>query len=664
MTQKYCKINYVKIHNLKLQKRWFLSIFILFVVGPVLAQQSQEEHESHHPDVYGEQVSTDTVVNTPTIANTITKPNTDGMGPGMAKGKGSGMAKGMDKMMEKMGAPKPKDLYPSLMRLSRLPPEKEQEVLDKALARMLKGNQLMMEGFVDLSEADGRQDFSKMQQAIVTIEQGLSQYDSGLAAKRAIVEGQEPRRVALQWFKSEMNLLPTIDSSKSTLILGMSPFHSSVMFILLLFAGIMVWMYAFKMRRAASLLRELESSEPPTPAPIAKSTPPIEMESEHKENSPSINTPNTDPLPVASPISQKMGKPFTGQMKIVGIFKETHDVKTIRLASPMGGTIPFDYEPGQFVTFSLTIPGQPKVVKRSYTIASSPTQRDYFEVTIKREEFGVVSRFMHDVVLMGDLLNIKAPSGKFFFNGKGESSIVLISGGVGITPMMSAVRYLTSNCWEGEIYFLFSARSSNDFIFEQELKYLQTRHKNLHVLVSMTQAEGTSWMGPQGRFTPQLINGFVPDLPSKTAHICGPPPMMDAMKSMLGELGMAKDRIKIEGFGGTPPKKEQAPPIKKEQASPVKIEGVEAENGFEVNFVASHKKGIAIVGESILDLADTLDIDIDNSCRAGSCGSCKVKLIKGSVDMEIDDALEDDEKEQGYILACQSIPTTSVEVEA
>ena len=685
MTQKYCKINYVKIHNLKLQKRWFLSIFILFVVEPVLAQQSQEEHESHHPDIYSEQVSTDTVVNTPTIANTPTKPNTDGMGPGMAKGKGSGMAKGigagiakgmgsgiakgMDKMMEKMGAPKPKDLYPSLMRLSRLPPEKEQEVLDKALARMLKGNQLMMEGFVDLSEADGRQNFSKMQQAIATIEQGLSQYDSGLAAKRAIVEGQEPRRVALQWFKSEMNLLPTtVDSSKPTLILGMSPFHTSVMFILLIFAGVMVWMYAFKMRRAASLLRELESlGTTPTAAPAApapKSTHPIETVSEAKENSASVNTPNTDSLPVASPISQKMGKPFTGQMKIVGIFKETHDVKTIRLASPMGGTIPFDYEPGQFVTFSLTIPGQPKVVKRSYTIASSPTQRDYFEVTIKREEFGVVSRFMHDVVLMGDLLNIKAPSGKFFFNGKGESSIVLISGGVGITPMMSAVRYLTSNCWEGEIYFLFSARSSNDFIFEQELKYLQARHKNLHVLVSMTQAEGTSWMGPQGRFTPQLINGFVPDLPSKTAHICGPPPMMDAMKSMLADLGMAKDRIKIEGFGGTPPKKEQAPPIKKEQAPPVKIEGVEAENGFEVNFVASHKKGIAIVGESILDLADTLDIDIDNSCRAGSCGSCKVKLIKGSVDMEIDDALEDDEKEQGYILACQSIPTTSVEVEA
>ena len=654
MTQKYFKINHVKTQHLKLQNRWFLSIFILLVVGPVLAQQSQEEHESHHPDVYGEQVSTDTVLNTPTIANTPTKPNINGKGSGIAKGMGPGMAKGMDKMMDKMGAPKPKDLYPSLMRLSRLPPEKEEEVLDKAMARMLAGNQLMMEGFVDLSEADGRQNFSKMQQAIATIEQGLNQYDSGLAAKRAIVEGQEPRRVALQWFKSEMNLLPTIDSSKPTFILGMSPFHSSVMFILLLFAGVMVWMYAFKMRRAASLLKELESSEPPTT--IATSPPPIETVSEHKENSLSINTPNTDSLPVASPISQKMGKPFTGQMKIVGIFKETHDVKTIRLASPMGGTIPFDYEPGQFVTFSLTIPEQPKVVKRSYTIASSPTQRDYFEVTIKREEFGVVSRFMHDVVIMGDLLDIKAPSGKFFFNGKGESSIVLISGGVGITPMMSAVRYLTSNCWEGEIYFLFSARSTNDFIFEQELKYLQARHKNLHVLVSMTQAEGTSWMGPQGRFTPQLINGFVPDLPSKTAHICGPPSMMDAMKSMLGELGMAKDRIKIEGFGGTPPKKEQAPPIK--------IEGIEAVNGFEVDFVASHKKGVAIAGESILDVADNLDVDIDNSCRAGSCGSCKVKLIKGSVDMEIDDGLEDDEKEQGYILACQAIPKTSVEVEA
>jgi len=78
----------------------------------------------------------------------------------------------------------------------------------------------------------------------------------------------------------------------------------------------------------------------------------------------------------------------------------------------------------------------------------------------------------------------------------------------------------------------------------------------------------------------------------------------------------------------------------------------------------SDKQAVAQIDETVLDIADALDIDIDNSCRAGSCGSCKVKLLSGHVEMEIDDALDDEEKSKGFILACQAIPTTPVEVEA
>ena len=84
-------------------------------------------------------------------------------------------------------------------------------------------------------------------------------------------------------------------------------------------------------------------------------------------------------------------------------------------------------------------------MKRSYTIASSPTQAHYCAVTVKREENGVVSRFLHDEVKEGDLLELSAPGGKFVFTGEEADSIVLIAGGVGITPMMSAIRYLTDN---------------------------------------------------------------------------------------------------------------------------------------------------------------------------------------------------------------------------
>ncbi|WP_339674270.1 2Fe-2S iron-sulfur cluster-binding protein [Dasania marina] len=625
-----------------------VSTAAVFLSLPVQAQQSEAEHESHHPDIYGEQAlpaaqgtqATGAIPGTPQLA---------GMGKGKGGAMGSGMNKMMDGMMEKMGAPKPKDLYPSLMRLPELPPEQRDKVEGDAQRRMETGTRIMLQGFTALNQANVRQDFELMQIAVSDIEQGLAQYDSGLAAKRALAEGQAPRNVALQWFKREMNLLPTLSAQGSFFFMGMSPLHTGVMLILLLFAAVMVWMYLFKMRRAATLLGEL------------RDRPAVAEKREQTVSTPSIDTAEFE-IPatgfVATPVASPLGKGgrYNGPLKIVGIFIETHDVKTFRLALPDGQPLPFTYEPGQFATLTLTIPGQSKPVKRSYTIASSPTQRDYLELTIKREDQGIVSRFMHDVVVLNDQLTVKVPSGQFYFNGRDTDSVVLVSGGVGITPMMSAARYLTDQCWAGDIYFLFCARTSHDFIFQQELAYLQARHKNLHVLVSMTRVEGTSWMGPQGRFTPQLINDFVPDIATKEIHICGPQSMMDGVAAMLTELGVPQKLIQTEAFGAAP--KVKKPP------QPAGIVAPAAQTGFTAQFSESQKSALMGAGETLLEAAEAVDVEIENSCRAGSCGSCIVKLVSGEVSMEVDDGLGEDEKEQGYILACQAIPSTDVDVEA
>jgi len=564
------------------------------------------------------------------------------------------MAKGMDKMMEKMGAPKPKDLYPTLMRMHSATPEQRETVLIKATARMQQGSEQLATGFDWLARAAATDDYSQMQMAVETVKEGIAHFDSGLAAKRAIQDGQEPRRVALTWFKSQMNLLPSAPEKGTSTLFGMTPFHSAVMLVLLIFTIVMVYVYGFKMRRAAALLEELKSTDTAsTSAPTTKVSSVVESNPAAQQHA-SAPAQSSEPA-LSSTASSRKGT-FSGGMVVTAIFNETHDVKTLRLASPDGQTIPFDFEPGQFVTFTLNIDGFEKPVKRSYTIASSPTEQYYFEVTIKREEFGVVSRYMHDAVEVGNTLSIKAPGGKFYFNGHGSNSVVLISGGVGITPMMSAVRYLTTTCWDGDIYFLFCTRTSNDFIFEQELKYLQARHPRLKVLVSMTQAEGTSWMGPQGRFSSAMINEFVPDIASKTAHICGPPAMMDATKKMLAELGMPNTHIKTEAFGAAKP---EPAPVKPQLAT-----NTNAGNNRQVRFSLSDVEAHAGPDETVLDVADGLDVDIENSCRAGSCGSCKVKLLRGDVDMEVDDGLEPEDKLSGYILACQAIPKSDVEVEA
>lgn len=150
----------------------------------------------------------------------------------------------------------------------------------------------------------------------------------------------------------------------------------------------------------------------------------------------------------------------------------THNVKTFRFRTRDGAQIPFDYLVGQFLTLHIEPQGIP--TKRSYTIASTPTWRDRIEITVKREDHGLVSRWLHDEIKVGDEIEIEVPSGTFFFTGAEAESIVLIGGGVGITPMMSAARYLTDINWSGKIYLILGFLAPRDFIFREEIAELQS----------------------------------------------------------------------------------------------------------------------------------------------------------------------------------------------
>jgi Fe-S-cluster-containing hydrogenase component 2 len=165
--------------------------------------------------------------------------------------------------------------------------------------------------------------------------------------------------------------------------------------------------------------------------------------------------------------------PATGKIRWLGKLvlaeKEdvTHNVKTFRFRPAKGPEIPFDYLPGQFLTLHIAPGGVP--TKRSYTIASTPTWRDRVEITVKREDHGLVSRWLHDELAAGDEVEIEAPNGTFYFDGKNAGSVLLIGGGVGITPMMSAARYLTETGWPGVVHLILGFRAPGDFIFRGEI---------------------------------------------------------------------------------------------------------------------------------------------------------------------------------------------------
>jgi ferredoxin-NADP reductase/Fe-S-cluster-containing hydrogenase component 2 len=347
--------------------------------------------------------------------------------------------------------------------------------------------------------------------------------------------------------------------------------------------------------------------------------------------------------------------PATGKIRWLGKLvlaeKEdvTHNVKTFRFRPAKGAEIPFDYLPGQFLTLHIAPGGVPTM--RSYTIASTPTWRDRIEITVKREDHGLVSGWLHDELAAGDEVEIEAPNGTFYFNGKDAGSVLLIGGGVGITPMMSAARYLTETGWAGVVHLILGFRTPGDFIFRDEIARLEARDPNLRVTVTMSRPDGEPWSGRKGQIGAALLAAVVPDIASQRAHICGPQAMMDAVKSALVGLGLAEAQIRTEAFGTV-----KRDPTAKGSASTT-IAG-------KVLFQASNTTAPVFAGSTILDAADGAGIFIDNACRSGTCGSCRVKLASGTVRMSAEDALTQEDKAGGYILACQAEISGDVVVDA
>jgi ferredoxin-NADP reductase len=599
----------------------------LFFGSAALGQVTPEEHEKHHA------------------------------GQGQEK-KAGGEHGGM---MGHGGRAQAKELYPSLMDLPELSPEKRAEVQRQAHERMKAGTALMSQGLDKLSNAAAGDDYAAMQEATAQVREGLALFESGLAAHRALAEGKGPRDIALQWFKREMNLsAPPAGTDVPGGPFGLSWFHFFVMAVLVGFAAVMIWMYFHKMRRATELLKRLTSGAPMTGAAVAG--PPATPEATAfppRDGRPSTSAvAGTGAGPATAvptiPAPPRAG-PWSGLLRVARVFEETPDVKTFRFTPPGGGPLPFSYLPGQFLSLTVRPEGKDgRPVRRSYTIASSPSQRAYVEITVKRVEQGVVSGHLHDKVTKGDRVEISAPFGAFTFTGQEADSIVLIGGGVGMTPLMTVVRYLTDHGWPQDIFLLYSCRTSRDFIFREELEYLQRRHANLHVVASMTRAAGTEWKGPTGRLTKELIAQNVPNIAPRRVHLCGPPPMMEAVQAILVELGVPKEQINTESFTLARGKSEL-----ERQALETKPAVVAT-----VTFAKSGKSSPLPPDRTVLEAAEAIGVEIPNVCRAGVCGVCKTKLLAGSVTMAVQDALTPEDKARNLILACQARSTVPIRVEA
>lgn len=363
-------------------------------------------------------------------------------------------------------------------------------------------------------------------------------------------------------------------------------------------------------------------------------------------------------------------------LQLARIEQLTPNAKSLRFLIPPGEQ--FSARPGQFFTFQWMIDG--KKVVRSYTVCSSPTQTGYIEITPKKVENGYVSAFLNEKATVGLTVEAKGPSGQFYFDETKHRKLVLLAAGSGITPMISILRYLDDRCLETDTTLIYAVQTSKDIIFEKELNRLKDRLSNFRYNVTLTKAE-KEWRGATGRINRALIESNVKDLKESTFFLCGPKQFMDSLTETLKSMGIEADQIKVESFGGRPLLESasssssntnivggETKPIESAPV-PEKVERLNTTKPLivsdnSVEFVRSRKQCLVPPDKTLLEVAEINAVTIPFSCRQGQCGTCTTRLLEGDVVMEVEDGLDPELKEEGYILTCVGYAKGKVKLDA
>jgi ferredoxin-NADP reductase len=238
--------------------------------------------------------------------------------------------------------------------------------------------------------------------------------------------------------------------------------------------------------------------------------------------------------------------PPTTPYALTEVIQETPDTLTFRIKPVAGGEV-LDYKPGQFVQLHLN-PDSDAKMSRSYSIPTSPTTREYLDLTIKLQ--GTFPQYLKDLK-PGHVFGLRGPLGHFYFDPATQPHIVLLGAGVGVTPLMGMLRYATHLKLPNQVTFIDVNKSEEDTIYRHELTaHHVPNNPNLKLVLSYTRLpEGHPWKGERGRLNWDMICKYVPEPMNVHYFICGPDQMNKDLKALLLEKGVDKTRVKLENMG-------------------------------------------------------------------------------------------------------------------
>ncbi len=339
-------------------------------------------------------------------------------------------------------------------------------------------------------------------------------------------------------------------------------------------------------------------------------------------------------------------------LECVNVLPEAPNVRTFVFRAPSGAW--FKYQPGQFLTLELPVPGAP--VQRTYTISSSPSQALSVSITVKAQEGSIASRWMIDHLKPGMRIKALGPAGLFTLPKQPDGKYLFIAAGSGITPMMSMATYLYDRGETLDLILINCASRPSELIFRSKLEHMAMRMPGLFLnFVVSTNEPYDAWTGYRGRFNQLMLGLMAPDYLDREVYCCGPDSFMQSVRDMLVALGYDMDGYHQESF--------QAPVAAPEDEPQLDDVVPQDDQMAELDFAASGVTVRCSETDTVLAVAKAAGLNIPSGCTFGVCGTCKIKKAVGDVHMVHNGGISEEDIADGYILACCSHPIGKVSVE-
>lgn len=378
--------------------------------------------------------------------------------------------------------------------------------------------------------------------------------------------------------------------------------------------------------------------------------------------------------PLAAPPARNNVRAWKGYRKFIVVRKveACKGVTTLYLVPQDLKPLPA-FLPGQHLTLRINLPDEPKPLIRCYSLSDSPKQ-EYYRLSVKKvappperpeAPDGRVSSYIHDVLKEGDVLDVQAPKGSFHLNLAEQKPLVLICGGIGITPVLSMLNAVAESGSPRETWMFVGARDLSEFMQKDYLERLAQDHPNIRLHVCLSQPRQGDIRGETNyhaeRVTLPLLQRLLPSN-QYDFYLCGPPAMMEEMTAGLAAWGVPEGRIRYEAFGPASVRNLKARMRARAGAAEPQADDEAPRPAVKVTFAKSGKTiDWNPEAESLLEFAERNRIFIDCGCRAGNCGTCVTTIHSGEIDYigEPGQPLS-----RGSCLTCISVPKNDISLDA